>query len=194
MMRKALGLTAIFVSVLALAHAMTVQSKPPSTEAILTPIIASYRQPGRIMCIAAKLDHPDQGIVGLPSVGEPGVSLTPGLPNWMLAGKPVETGLSRQLDQALQIAVKNFARKRLGITITHVPAPFILVKSKSAGADCDLDTVPRLNISEPLIAGDFAFVKTDYNCGTMCGEGFLQALQLVDRKWQIVGERETWIS
>ena len=193
-MRRTLILIPIFMAGLVLAYATMLQTTPPSTGAILTPIIASYRQPGRTMCVAAQLDRPDGGIVGLPSVGEPGVEIVRGVPNWSSAGQPVERGLSLQLDYALQRAVKDFRTKQSGIRIRHVPAPFILFEPKPAQTDCNSENLALLKISEPLISGDFAFVRTDYDCGALCGEGFLRALKLIDGKWQIVGETETWIS
>lgn len=55
------------------------------------------------------------------------------------------------------------------------------------------EQVPRLNLSRPSINGDFAFVDSGFECGPLCGGGWLYALRRRPGGWDVVGAVSTFI-
>ena len=51
----------------------------------------------------------------------------------------------------------------------------------------------NLSLSAPFISGDLAFVETGYECGALCGNGYLYALRRGANGWSIVGVAWTWV-
>jgi hypothetical protein len=72
------------------------------------------------------------------------------------------------------------------IDASLVPEPLYLRRGYE---DC-----AALTLSQPLFAGDLAFVEAGFACGGLCGNGSLYALERRDGRWQIVGVADIWIS
>lgn len=72
-----------------------------------------------------------------------------------------------------------------GIAASDVPSPLHLQRPSD---DCAL-----LTLSAPVFAGDAAFIEIAYQCGSVCGNGNLYALERRAGRWEIVGIADTWI-
>ena len=55
------------------------------------------------------------------------------------------------------------------------------------------DDCALLTLSAPVFAGDAAFIEIAYQCGSVCGNGNLYALERRAGRWEIVGIADTWI-
>jgi hypothetical protein len=58
---------------------------------------------------------------------------------------------------------------------------------------CDQEEVGLLELSSPVIYGDFAFVSVEFDCA-MCGHGIDFALRRRGKAWVIVAENMRWVS
>jgi len=72
-----------------------------------------------------------------------------------------------------------------GISTTEVPEPLHLQRVDD---DCALIT-----LSAPAFAGETAFIEVAYQCGSVCGNGNLYALERRRDRWEVVGIADTWI-
>jgi hypothetical protein len=67
-----------------------------------------------------------------------------------------------------------------------IPAPLRAGVSPGCGA--------RLTLTAPVVSGNLAFVETSYDCGGLCGNGWLYALRHEHGQWRLLAIAFTWIS
>ena len=100
---------------------------------------------------------------------------------------PLASDLAARLDALWRqaTAVRAPLTRAAGVDAADVPVPLHL---QGPNDDCAL-----LTLSAPAFAGDAAFVEVAYQCGSVCGNGSLYALERREGRWEIVGVADTWI-
>jgi hypothetical protein len=100
---------------------------------------------------------------------------------------PLAADVAARLDAAWRQATATPAPMvaNAGIAAASVPDP---LRVQRPDDDCAL-----LTLSAPAFAGDAAFIEVAYQCGSVCGNGSLYALERREGRWQIVGIADTWI-
>jgi hypothetical protein len=78
------------------------------------------------------------------------------------------------------------------------PGPTLTVDSEIVPPPLRRSLLPlgcsTLTLSAPAFSDGIAFVETGYNCGGLCGNGWLYALEQRQDRWQIVAVLFTWVS
>jgi hypothetical protein len=116
--------------------------------------------------------------------------------NWLVPPPPGRMGpgwppeLDRGQAELLSAAALPYATTDPGsippLELGPIPAPF--------RAGISRDCRARLTLTAPVGAGDLLFVQSTYDCGGLCGVGWLYALRSEGEEWRIVGIAWTWVS
>jgi hypothetical protein len=116
--------------------------------------------------------------------------------DWRVAPPPgrMGPGWPPRLDPAqaelLSAAARPYATADPGavppVGLGPIPAPF--------RAGISPDCRGRLALTAPVGAGDLLFVQSSYDCGGLCGVGWLYALRPDGHEWRIVAIAWTWVS
>jgi hypothetical protein len=90
--------------------------------------------------------------------------------------------------------------------IRAIPKTYVAYSSKSAiPPRCAIDHRPdsrwgaaeqvtRLQLSRPVFANGFAFIKQVTECSGLCGSGWLRVFRKQNGRWTEVASRNLWIS